>query len=443
MGHPGVLPVFNQEVLDLALKACLSLQCKVPFLTKFDRKHYFYPDLPKAYQITQLEEPIGEHGFLEFYDENNLLRRIPILRIHMEEDAGKSIHSPGDQSLLDFNRCSVPLLEIVTEPELKSASEAKHYLEMLRRILRFAQVSECDMENGTLRCDVNLSVRKSGEKELGQRVEIKNLNSFRSVVRAIEYEEGRHVSILESGGGIQRGTLLWDEESGKTRMMRSKETEDDYRYFPDPDLPPIHLSQEKIDNIRSLLPELPLDREKRFIEEYSLSEYNASLLCQEREHADYFESACALHQNPISISNWILTELLRELGKSSARDLESQLEAKNLAELVELIDRGSISGKIAKSILNELMESGVSPKELVEKKGLSQISDEGSLVKHIEEVLGANPQILEELRAGKKKAIGFLMGQVMKATGGKANPQKVQAMMREILNRDHSINLDQ
>ena len=441
LGHPGVLPVLNARVLDLASRACLVLNCRLPKVTTFDRKHYFYPDLPKAYQITQLEKPIGEHGFLEFTTEANTSRKIPILRIHMEEDAGKSIHTNGQESLVDFNRCSVPLLEIVTEPDLRNSSESKAFLEMLRRVLRFAEVSECDMENGTLRCDVNLSIRKLGERQLGERVEIKNLNSFRSVVRAIEYEEYRHASILIAGGKIQRGTLLWDEDNSKTRMMRSKELEDDYRYFPDPDLPPIYLREEFIQEIGQKIPELPARREKRFTEEYGLTSYNAALLCQEKELADYFERACSKHHNPTSIANWILTELLREFNKST-KSLENQLKAEYLAALVQLIDEDSISGKIAKSMLTELIERQIPPSELISEKGLSQISDSTLLETKVLDVLASNPSIVEELRIGKNKAIGFLMGQVMKATAGKANPRKVQSLLRELLKKNYSITLD-
>ena len=441
LGHPGVLPVFNKEVLELALKACLALSCQVPAITKFDRKHYFYPDLPKAYQITQFDEPIGEHGNLELKGEGDEVRQIPIRRIHIEEDAGKTLHTHTSGSLVDYNRCSVPLLEIVTDPDLKNSKEAKDYLETLRKVLRTVDVSDCDMENGTLRCDVNLSVRKRGESQLGIRVEIKNLNSFRSVVRAIEYEELRHVSLLEAGKRIERGTLLWDEEAGKTRLMRSKETEDDYRYFPDPDLPPIKISRELIKEVISKLPELPLAREKRFVKQYGISSYNASLLCEERDFADFFEEACAMHANPNSISNWILTEFLRELNRSDTCISESLLKPAMLAQLVKLIDEGTISGKIAKNLFPEMIASGHSPEELVEKSGLSQISDDESLRKHVHQVLESNPHILDDLKAGKKKALGFLMGQIMKATGGKANPQKVQVLLHEILEEVHSIRL--
>lgn len=441
LGHPGVLPVLNGRVLELATRACLALGCKLPKITKFDRKHYFYPDLPKAYQITQLEKPIGEHGLLEFMSETGTSRKIPILRIHIEEDAGKSIHNNSLESLVDFNRSSVPLLEIVTEPELHNSAEAKAFLEMLRRVLRFAEVSECDMENGTLRCDVNLSIRKIGDPQLGERVEIKNLNSFRSVVRAIEYEEYRHATILISGGKIQRGTLLWDEDNNKTRMMRSKELEDDYRYFPDPDLPPMELTDEFIHEITKQVPELPISREKRFVDQYGLSDYNASLLCQEKDLADYFERASSLHSNSTAISNWILTELLRDFNKTT-QILENYLRAEYLAQLIRLIDEGTISGKIAKSMLPELVERQISPSDLVSEKGLSQISDVSFLETQVSNVLSSNPATIEELKLGKTKAVGFLMGQIMKLTSGKANPQKVQTLLRELLQKNYSITLD-
>jgi aspartyl-tRNA(Asn)/glutamyl-tRNA(Gln) amidotransferase subunit B len=442
LGHPGVLPVLNQEVLAMAVKTCLALQCQLPKTTKFDRKHYFYPDLPKAYQISQFDLPIGEHGCIQIQVEHEDELTIGVTRIHMEEDAGKTLHSASGSSLVDYNRAAVPLLEIVSEPELSGASQARAYLEKLRRILQYLEVGDCEMENGSLRCDVNISIRKQGTQPLGTKVEIKNLNSFRSVGKSIEHEFQRQVSILTSQGSVSQETRLWDEDKGSTRLMRSKEQAEDYRYFPEPDLLPITLETEFIQRIRSEIPELPDSKRKRLEQDYSLSTYNANLLSDSKELAQYFEESCKVHSNPVTLSNWILTELLAKIKEESISLNQCKVSPTQLGALVALIDGGKISGKIAKQVFEECFSTGEEPESIVQKKGLTQISDSTELEKIVETILAENQKIIEDLRQGKKQALGFVMGQIMKATRGQANPSLCQSLIRKVLSHTHGIQFD-
>jgi len=442
LGHPGVLPVLNNEVLAMAVKACLAIECQVPRMTKFDRKHYFYPDLPKAYQISQFDLPIGEHGKVHIHPEKENEKTVGVTRIHMEEDAGKTLHFASGSSLVDYNRAAVPLVEIVSEPEISSSSQARAYLEKLKRTLQYIEVGDCDMENGSLRCDVNISVRKNGEKTLGTKVEVKNLNSFRSVGRSIEHEFQRQVSILTSGGSISQETRLWDEDKGSTRLMRTKEQADDYRYFPEPDLLPITLEDGFIQSMREQIPELPDAKVDRLVKQYSISDYNARLLSDSKFLAQYFEDSCKTHENSAALSNWILTELLAKLKEDSISLGECKMTPSQLGDLVALIDEGKISGKIAKQVFYECFSSGDDPQSIVDKKGLTQISDSTELEGLVGAVLSENPKIIEDLREGKKKAMGFVMGQIMKATRGRANPSICQDLIRKVLKESHAIDID-
>ncbi len=433
MGLPGVLPVLNAQVLDFAIRACRSLECDITRVTKFDRKHYFYPDLPKAYQISQFDLPIGQAGKLNVHLEDGSAREIGITRIHMEEDAGKLLHADNGESLVDYNRACIPLLEIVSEPDIRASEEAKAYLEKLRLIMRYIGVSDCDMENGSLRCDVNISVRPWGQKEFGTKVEIKNMNSFRSVVRAIEYERTRQIRAHRRGQEIIQCTMLWDDAAGETRVMRIKENANDYRYFPEPDLPPVHVTDAMLAKVEKDLPELPDKKVVRLLETYQIPEYNARLMAEDRELADYFERACAAHNNYGSVSNWIMTELIRELNKDLLPVRDCKIQAEDLGHLVRLIDTDVISGRIAKEVFEKMYQTGENPEKIVEESGLKQVSDEGALQAAVDKVLGANQESVDSILAGKARAFGFLVGQVMKETKGKANPGKVNELLKQTL----------
>lgn len=444
LGFPGTLPVLNTEVLNSALKACMSLNCVIPSRTKFDRKHYFYPDLPKAFQISQLDEPIGEHGYLEIELEDSEVeyKRIGITRIHMEEDAGKLSHSEqnGD-SLVDYNRGGIPLLEIVSEPDIRNSYEARAYLAKLRLTLLYLGISDCDMENGSLRCDLNVSVRLSGATELGTRVEVKNMNSFKSVAAALEYERDRQIHTLQSGGTLIQCTRLWDEERGETRLMRSKEDEDDYRYFPEPDLPPIFLDQEKLVTLRKSLPESPEARLIRY-QSLGLLHENAQTLVINKDWGDFFDAACERtdQESYVNLSNWIISELgawLKDHPEFKMTTL--RVSPENLGNLMRCIQNQEISGKQAKLVLSHLLENGGEVVSVIESLGLRQISDDASLAGMIHKIIEENPSVLEDLRDGKKKAFGYLMGQIMKLSRGQANPGKVNKMLREVLKRDFNI----
>ncbi|MBD1999850.1 Asp-tRNA(Asn)/Glu-tRNA(Gln) amidotransferase subunit GatB [Oculatella sp. FACHB-28] len=444
MGMPGVLPVLNQRVLEYAVKAGLALNCQIAPYSKFDRKQYFYPDLPKNYQISQYDLPIAEHGWLEVDVEDKdgtlVRKRIGITRLHMEEDAGKLVHGGSDRlsgsthSLVDYNRTGVPLVEIVSEPDMRSGQEAAEYAQELRRILRYLGVSDGNMQEGSLRCDVNISVRPVGQEEFGTKVEIKNMNSFNAIERAINYEIERQIEAIESGERILQETRLWEEGSQRTISMRIKEGSSDYRYFPEPDLGPIEVTAEQLEEWRSQLPELPAKKRERYQSELGLSAYDARVLTDDRAIAEYFEAATAAKANPKLAANWIMGDISAYLNEKRLSISEIPLQPETLAELVELIESNTISNKIGKDILPELLVNGGSAKKLVESKGLTQISDTGALEAAIDAVIAANPDELAKYRGGKTKLLGFFVGQVMKQTGGRADPKLTNQLLTQKLN---------
>ncbi len=436
LGLPGVLPVLNREVLEYAVRVGLALNCKIAGFSKFDRKNYYYPDLPKNYQISQYDLPLAEHGYLNINVDGNV-KRIGITRVHMEEDAGKLVHqgtiSTTPYSLVDYNRTGVPLVEIVSEPDMRSPEEARAYLEKLKAVILYTGVSDCKMEEGSLRCDANVSVRPPGSHGFGTKTEIKNMNSFKALQRALHYEVERQIGILEEGGRIVQETRTWDEARGVTLSMRSKEQAHDYRYFPDPDLVPLVIDREWVEKIRASLPELPDQRKARYVKEYGIPEYDASVITATKEMADYFEQCLACYSNAKAVSNWVMGDLLRLLN---ARDMDitrCRVSPSRLAGMLRLIDGGTISGKIAKTVFEEMFETGRDPETIVREKGLVQISDEGAIAAVVDEVLAANRKVVDDFRAGKEKALGFLVGQVMKLTRGKANPEMVNKIIREKL----------
>ena len=434
MAMPGTLPVLNEKVVEYAVKAGLSTGCEIERNSKNDRKNYFYPDLPKSYQISQYDKPLCIGGSIEI-ETSNGIKKIGITRIHIEEDAGKLNHDElGGGSLVDLNRAGVPLIEIVSEPDIRSAEEAEQYLRKLKSILEYIEVSDCKMEEGSLRADVNVSVHKIGEP-WGQRTEMKNMNSFRSIVRAIEYESQRQIEILEDGGKISQETLRWDEVSGKTFSMREKENAQDYRYFPDPDLVAIKLSEEYIQNIKNSLPELPESRKKRYLEEYMLSEKDANIITASKYLSDLFEEAGEISGNIKAVGNWIISDISRILNEKELEPMNIPFTANQLAELVMLIDKGTISSSIGKKVLEELFENPRKPEEIIKEKGWIQISDEGAIKEVVLKVLEANPQSVADFKAGKDRALGFLVGQAMKETKGKANPQMLNKMFVEEMNK--------
>ncbi|MEW5859200.1 MAG: Asp-tRNA(Asn)/Glu-tRNA(Gln) amidotransferase subunit GatB [Cyanobacteriota bacterium] len=444
MGMPGVLPVLNQKVLEYAVKAGLALNCAIAPYSKFDRKQYFYPDLPKNYQVSQYDLPIAEHGWLEIEltdaDGNPIRKKIGITRLHMEEDAGKLVHAGSERlsgstySLVDYNRTGIPLVEIVSEPDIRSGVEAAEYAQELRRIVRYLGVSDGNMQEGSLRCDVNISVRPVGQKEFGTKVEIKNMNSFNAIQRAIEYEIERQIEAIQSGERIIQETRLWEEGSQRTVSMRTKEGSSDYRYFPEPDLTPMQVSAEQLSKWKSELPELPAQKRHHYESELGLSAYDARVLTDDKSVSEYFEAAVAAKANPKQAANWVMGDISAYLNTAKLNIAEIALKPQILAELISLIEDGTISGKIAKEILPELLSKGGSAKELVESKGVKQISDKGELEKIINEVLAANPKELEQYRSGKTKLLGFFVGQVMKQTGGQADPKLTNQMMAQKLN---------
>jgi len=432
---PGTLPVLNGRAVELAVRAALATNCKVHPHSVFARKHYFYPDLPKAYQISQYEEPLATGGWLEI-DAGAGPRKIGITRIHMEEDAGKSLHEPGDpETQVDLNRAGVPLVEIVSEPDLRSAEEAGAYLRALRRLLRWVETSDADMEKGQLRCDANVSLRPHGETRLGTRTEIKNLNSFRFVEAAIRTEVERQAKLLRQGGKIQQATLGFDAERGRLFVMRVKENADDYRYFPDPDLIPLLLPEERIDAIRAALPELPEAREQRLAREHALSADDARTLVASRALADWYEAAARAHGQPQSVANWVLRDVLAALRERDAEAEAIRLAPKGFAVLLRLVDGGSVTAKSARSLLPELLFAGGDPAALVRERGLEAVSDAGALERAVEEALAAHPRAVEAYAAGDARSLNFLMGQVMRATGGKADPARVRELLAARLER--------
>ena len=435
MAMPGALPVLNKRVVEYAIKAGLATNCDITRVSKNDRKNYFYPDLPKSYQISQFDMPLCTKGYVEI-EEGEASKKIGITRIHIEEDAGKLNHDEfGRGSLVDLNRSGVPLIEIVSEPDMRSVEEADKYLKKLKSILEYIEVSDCKMQEGSLRADVNVSVRKKGAKEFGTRTEMKNMNSFRSIARAIEYEAERQVEELEKGNKIYQETLRWDEVSGKTFSMRDKEDAQDYRYFPEPDLGIIKISDEMIEEIRKTLPEMPESRRARYIEEYKLPEYDSNILTSSKHLSDLFEKATEICKNPKAVSNWIMTDITRILNEKEEEPSAIPFTPEELGKLIILIDKGTISSKIAKQVLEELFENPKDPEDIIKEKGWIQISDEGAIKEVVQKILEANPASIADYKAGKDRALGFLVGQAMKETKGKANPQMLNKMFLEELNK--------
>jgi len=434
---PGVLPVLNRKVVELTIKAALATSCRIVSYSQFARKNYFYPDLPKGYQISQYELPLARDGCIELeMDQGQRTKKIGINRIHMEEDAGKLLHEldgvPADHSYVDFNRTGVPLIEIVSEPHINTPEEASEYLRILRSMLQYLEVCDGNMEQGSFRCDANISLRPQGAQVLGTKVEIKNMNSFRNVMRALEYEAGRQASLLDSGEKILQETRLWNVNQGITEAMRGKEDAHDYRYFPDPDLVPLVIGDAWIDEIRSTLPELPREKKERFMRTYALPEYDAVILTATRQLADYFETCVSLGPPPKTVSNWIMGDILRHVPDT--RDIPRFfVTPAHLAEMIMMVERGTISGKIAKTVFEDMAATGKMPEDIVKERGLVQVSDESALEKAIQDVLNANADQVAQYRQGKEKVFGFLVGQVMKTTRGKANPQVVNELLKKML----------
>jgi aspartyl-tRNA(Asn)/glutamyl-tRNA(Gln) amidotransferase subunit B len=439
LGLPGALPVLSRQAVTLAMRAALATHCTIAPVSVFARKNYFYPDLPKGYQISQYERPLATEGYVEIPGDHGP-RRVRMQRIHMEEDAGKLLHEgfswTDRKSGVDYNRASVPLIEIVSYPDIFSAGDAYAYLHALRSILLYAEVSDCSMEEGSLRCDANVSVRPRGSEQLGTRTEIKNLNSFRNVARAIEHEAARQAAVIASGGAVVQETRLWNADRGETVAMRSKEEAHDYRYFPEPDLPPLVIDHEWVENVRRSLPELPADRRQRFAADFGLPEYDAGVLTASKDVADYFESVASESGNAKAASNWVMTAVLRKL-KDDARGLAAcSVAPRHLAELIRLIDAGTISGNIAKDVFEQMWSSGEGARAIVERQGLLQVSDEAAILKVITDVLSANPQQVDTYRKGKASALGWFVGQVMRRMGGKASPQVVNALLKKSLDQE-------
>lgn len=437
-GMPGVLPVLNKQVVASAIQLGLATHCQIRQKNEFARKNYFYPDLPKGYQISQFDKPICEKGYMDV-QVGDSVRRVGITRIHMEEDAGKLVHAGSENikgatySLSDLNRSSVPLLEVVSEPDIRSGEEARVYAEKIRQIVRYLDIGDGNMEEGSLRCDANISIRQKGATELGTKTEVKNLNSFKAVEKAIHLEIERQIDILEEGGTIIQETRHYNEATQSTKSLRSKEEAHDYRYFPDPDLVPLDLEQKWIDELKSILPELPTEKTQRFQNEYGLNSYDAEVITVDRSMAELFEEATKLGASPKDVANWLMGDITGYLNQQHCALSETKMTAQKLADLLTLIQKSVISGKIAKQLLPDLLESDENPNALIEKKGLVQISDEGALVTVIQEVIQENPGPADEIRGGKMQTLGFLMGQVMKKTQGKANPQLVQKILKQKL----------
>jgi aspartyl-tRNA(Asn)/glutamyl-tRNA(Gln) amidotransferase subunit B len=433
LGYPGVLPTLNKEAVNFAMKAAMALNCEIATETKFDRKNYFYPDNPKAYQISQFDKPIGENGWIEI-EVDGKKKRIGITRLHLEEDAGKSTHA-ADGSLVDYNRQGMPLIEIVSEPDMRTPEEAYAYLEKLKSIIQYTGVSDCKMEEGSLRCDANISLRPVGQEKFGTKAELKNLNSFTYVQKGLEHEQVRQEKELLSGGIIQQETRRYDEATKKTILMRIKEGSDDYRYFPEPDLVELYIDDEWKEEIRASIPELPDARKARYVEAVGLPAYDAHVLTLTKEMSDFFEATVADGADAKLTSNWLMGEVLAYLNKQQKELKDVALTPAGLAKMVQLIEKGTISSKIAKKVFNELIEKGGDPEEIVKAKGLVQISDEGTLRKVVTEILDNNEQSIEDFKNGKDRAIGFLVGQIMKATKGQANPPLVNKILLEEINK--------
>jgi aspartyl-tRNA(Asn)/glutamyl-tRNA(Gln) amidotransferase subunit B len=437
LGMPGVLPVLNKKVVEYTIKMALATHCTITSPNRFARKNYFYPDLPKGYQISQFELPIAEHGWLEVED-GGRTKRIGITRIHMEEDAGKLIHDVHKPlSYVDLNRTGVPLMEIVSEPDIRSPEEATAYLKKLHAILRYLDICDGNMQEGSFRCDANISLRPVGREKFGIRTELKNMNSFRNVQRALEYEIRRQRDILLDGGEVVQETLLWDADRNVTNSMRGKEEAHDYRYFPDPDLIPVVIDENWIENTRKTLPELPDERRQRFISALGMPEYDAEVLTSSKDLADYFEAAFEVYPQAKKLSNWMMTELMRELKGEDSIDIEGcPITPQNLGLLLAMIDKGTISGKIAKAVFMDMLASGKDPETLVKEKNLVQVSDEGELLAIVREIIAANPGQVAEYRAGKTKLMGYFVGQLMQKTKGRANPKLANQLLSQELGKE-------
>lgn len=431
LGLPGALPVVNGKAIEFSMKTGLALNCSIRKKSVFARKNYFYPDLPKGYQISQFDEPLCYEGYVDYFLDGKM-RRVRIERAHMEEDAGKSLHQ-GEFTLINLNRAGVPLLEIVSGPDMSSAQEAAEYARTVRKILRYLNVCDGNLEEGSMRCDCNVSVRKKGEKKFGTKVELKNINSFRFIEKAIEYEIQRQIDCIESGESIVQETRLYDPTKNRTFAMRSKEEAHDYRYFPDPDLLPVTVTDQMLNKVKAELPELPLARATRFQQAFQLPEYDSFVLTQEKNIADYFEAVAEKSGNPKAASNWIMTELLRELNEAKVEVEQSPVSAGHLAEMIQMIDKKEISGKMAKDVFAEMWKTKSSPKDIVKAKGMSQITDSSAIEKIIEDVMNASAQAVADYRGGKTKLFGFFVGQVMKASKGQANPEMVNKILLEKL----------
>ena len=435
MAMPGTLPKLNEKVVEYAVRAGLATNCTISRDSKNDRKNYFYPDTPRAYQISQFDKPLCEHGYIEI-ETSQGKKKIGITRIHIEDDAGKLNHDDlGGGALIDLNRAGVPLIEIVSEPDFRSIEEVDAYLRKLKSILEYVEVSDCKMEEGSFRADINTSIRPVGAEKLGTRTEMKNMNSFRSITRALEYEINRQVEVIDNGGKVDQETLRWDEVSGKTFSMRDKEDAQDYRYFPEPDLVAIKLSEEYIENIRKTLPEMPESRKERYLRDYKLSEKDAGIITASKYLSDLFEKASEICGNYKAVNNWIISDISRILNETEMDPIQIPFDAKQLAKLVELIDKGTISSSIGKKVLVELFENPRDPEDIIKEKGWIQISDEGAIKEVVLKIIEANPQSVADYKAGKDRALGFLVGQAMKETKGKANPQMLNKMFAEELKK--------
>jgi len=437
LGLPGVLPVINAQMVEFAVRTGLALNCQIAGFSKFDRKNYYYPDLPKNYQISQYDLPIATKGYLEIETEGGKRKRIGITRVHMEEDAGKLVHAgtitAADYALVDYNRTGVPLIEIVSEPDIRSAAEAKAYLEALKAILQYLDVSDCKMEEGSLRCDANISLRPAGSSEFGTKTEIKNLNSFRAVQRGLEYEAERQAQILAEGGRIIQETRSWDEAKGITVSLRSKEFAHDYRYFPEPDLVPLVIEPAWVEKIRASLPDLPDARKQRLISLYGLPAYDAGIITGTRAMADYFDAviSAAPSVSPKTAANWLMGEVSRMLNSTETPIERCPVTPSRLAELLVLLEKGAISGKTAKAVFEEMWTTGGDAAAIVKQKGWSQINDEEAIIAAVDAAIAANPGPVADYKAGKERALGFLVGQIMKETKGRANPARVNQLLRE------------
>lgn len=433
IGLPGTLPVLNEKVIEYAIKAGLALNCDIQLFSRMDRKNYYYPDLPKAYQISQFELPICLGGYVDINVDGET-RRIGITRIHIEEDAGKLVHDPyGNGTVVDYNRGGVPLIEIVTEPDLRSAEEVRVFMETLRAILLYVGVSDCKMQEGSLRCDINLSLREQGAKEFGTRSEMKNVNSFRAAYRAVEYEQYRQKELLDDGQKVIQETRRWDDSVGKSYAMRSKEEAHDYRYFPDPDLVPIVLTQNQVDDIKAEMPELPNAKKQRYIDELALPEYDAQIITASKSLADFFEACLVNYDNPKTVSNWIMGDVLRLLKENEVEADDFEMDPEQFVALLTMVDGNKINNAAGKKVLEEMFKNGGNAADIVKAKGLSQISDESFILDLIKKIISENPQPVEDYKNGNKKAIAFFVGQVMRQSKGKANPKIVNELLRKEL----------